>query len=189
MLAWWCINGLLNRDWCWSDHLFHMHFFNYIISVGFPINYLRKSNFPTDYSSQHVMNVSDIKKPYWWKLSTLDIIWTQIQVLQITDIRFDQLVINNEKIFITSCHFYWWVCLKFVKGCLHMLEQTWLVWGELFFVEPGKKEFHLFLGEIIFILFCEKDLDLDEFEKRESCCLLVTLCKLVVPLHMDFANR
>lgn len=39
------------------------------------------------------------------------------------------------------------------------------------------------------ILLCEKDLDLDGFEKREACCLLVTLCKLVVLLHMDFANR
>lgn len=70
-----------------------------------------------------------------------------------------------------------------------MLEQTWLVWGELFFVEPGKKKFNLFLGENIFKLFCEKDLDLDGFEKREACCLLVTLSKLVFPLHMDFANR
>lgn len=25
------------------------------------------------------------------------------------------------------------------------------------------------------ILLCEKDLDLDGFEKREACCLLVTL--------------
>lgn len=61
-----------------------------------------------------------------------------------------------------------------------------------FLLSQGKKKesfFNLFLGNIILKLFCEKDVDLDGFETREACCSLVTLCKLVVLLNMDFANR
>lgn len=73
-----------------------------------------------------------------------------------------------------------------VSICLNKLdlfEVNYSLWNQ------EKKKFNLFLGENIFKLFCEKDLDLDGFEKREACCLLVTLSKLVFPLHMDFANR
>lgn len=46
----------------------------------------------------------------------LDIIWNKKQILQITDIPFEHLVINNEKIFITSCHFYLISLLKIYKS-------------------------------------------------------------------------
>lgn len=82
------------------------------------------------------MNVSDIKKPYWWKLSMLDITWNKISTLQFKDIPFDQLVMNNEKYLSHPVTFIWKVCLK----SMNMLEQTWLVWGEVFFVEPRQKK-------------------------------------------------
>lgn len=72
-----------------------------------------------------------------------------------------------------------------VSICLNKLdlfEVNYFLWSQ-------EEKINLFLGENIFKLFCEKYLDLDEFEKREACCLLVTLCKLVFPLHMDLANR
>lgn len=116
--------------------------------------------------------------------------------IYITDIPFDQLVINNEKLFTVSSHFYLVSLPKIYKSLspYAWTKLTCLRWIIFCWAQAKKKKkkkcfFNLFLGEIIFKLFCEKYLDLDGFETREACCLLATLCKLVVLLHMDFANR